>query len=131
MTREEFEGQLEARGFVKVDRDTWKMAEQPPRPWARVGACIRGNGKLYDSLVFFEGGGVGVSERGLRFDQTAALFSVPSKGDSVVEVSEDVRMRVGVTMEQFREWRDELMTAEEYEGFLRAMVSAIGDELKG
>jgi hypothetical protein len=129
MTREEFEGQLEARGFVRVDADTWKMAEQPPKPWARVGARVRGD--RYDSLIFFEGGGVGVVEKGLRFDQTRALFSVPSEGDSAVEVSEDARTRVRVTMEQFREWRDELMTAEEYEGFLRAMVSAIGDELKG
>jgi hypothetical protein len=129
MTREEFERQLEARGFVRVNADTWKMAEQPPKPWARVGARVRGNGKLYDSLIFFEGGGVGVSERGLRFDQTAALFSVPT---GPVVVSEGVRERVKATVEGFREWRDEgVVTADDYVAFVRALISALGDELKG
>jgi len=75
MTREDFEAELRANGFARVGEDTWKMEEQPPEPWARTGVQIRG--ERYDSLVFFRGGNIGISERGLRFHETRALFSRP------------------------------------------------------
>lgn len=77
MTRKDFVAQLEKRGFIKAGDNIWKMAEQPPEPWARVGARVHAD--RYDSLVFFNAGGIGVSERGLRFEQTRVLFSVPAK----------------------------------------------------
>ena len=81
MTRDEFKAKLKTNGFEPIGDDMWKMKEQPPKPWARIGARLR-DGQKYDSLVFFQDGGVGVSERSPRSDQSTKLFSRPWESDA-------------------------------------------------